>query len=211
MFVLCVAILVQYIVMLFFFFSSRRRHTRCSRDWSSDVCSSDLRSRFERYLEMLLEHHVEALIVVANWLFVDIQLLADLSKRNITAATIGWEVPGDSVSSVMVDNEAGGRLALEHLYHLGHRKIAVIRGPKMLIDSGPRWKGVQKFAHSVSLELDPSLVAQLPDELEANSGFEGGYRFTEELLERKKKFTAGVGLDELTAAGALPSLPPTRV
>src|SRR2546422_10823178 len=26
-----------------FFFSSRRRHTRCSRDWSSDVCSSDLR------------------------------------------------------------------------------------------------------------------------------------------------------------------------
>src|SRR2546429_7762814 len=27
-----------------FFFSSRRRHTRCSRDWSSDVCSSDLRA-----------------------------------------------------------------------------------------------------------------------------------------------------------------------
>src|SRR5207245_7238123 len=26
-----------------FFFSSRRRHTRCYRDWSSDVCSSDLR------------------------------------------------------------------------------------------------------------------------------------------------------------------------
>src|SRR5207245_8508822 len=25
-----------------FFFSSRRRHTRCYRDWSSDVCSSDL-------------------------------------------------------------------------------------------------------------------------------------------------------------------------
>src|SRR5207249_6638979 len=28
--------------MLFFFFSSRRRHTRSKRDWSSDVCSSDL-------------------------------------------------------------------------------------------------------------------------------------------------------------------------
>src|SRR5690554_8208442 len=27
---------------IFFFFSSRRRHTRCGRDWSSDVCSSDL-------------------------------------------------------------------------------------------------------------------------------------------------------------------------
>src|SRR2546422_7499884 len=31
--------------MFFFFFSSRRRHTRCSRDWSSDVCSSDLLQR----------------------------------------------------------------------------------------------------------------------------------------------------------------------
>src|SRR2546422_1883426 len=30
------------VICTFFFFSSRRRHTRCSRDWSSDVCSSDL-------------------------------------------------------------------------------------------------------------------------------------------------------------------------
>src|SRR6266498_5117203 len=30
------------ILFFFFFFSSRRRHTRCGRDWSSDVCSSDL-------------------------------------------------------------------------------------------------------------------------------------------------------------------------
>src|SRR5436305_5236297 len=40
-----IVILAQFISILFicFFFSSRRRHTRCGRDWSSDVCSSDLR------------------------------------------------------------------------------------------------------------------------------------------------------------------------
>src|SRR6201998_2011804 len=97
------------------------------------------KNRFERYLEMLLEHHVEALIVVANWLFVDIHVLADVTKRDIPAATICWELPGDTVSSVMVDNEVGGRLALEHLHQLGHRKIAFIRGPKTLIDSASRW------------------------------------------------------------------------
>src|SRR5690349_23103881 len=32
-------------MFLFFFFSSRRRHTRSLRDWSSDVCSSDLPAR----------------------------------------------------------------------------------------------------------------------------------------------------------------------
>src|SRR2546429_8227775 len=42
----------------FFFFSSRRRHTRCSRDWSSDVCSSDLNCgqqlKWERVLNPIL-------------------------------------------------------------------------------------------------------------------------------------------------------------
>src|SRR2546421_3816006 len=38
-FCVCVATVV---FLFFFFFSSRRRHTRSDRDWSSDVCSSDL-------------------------------------------------------------------------------------------------------------------------------------------------------------------------
>src|SRR2546429_6866134 len=46
-------------VVVWCFFSSRRRHTRCSRDWSSDVCSSDL--IFERILEMPLEKQLEDL------------------------------------------------------------------------------------------------------------------------------------------------------
>lgn len=164
------------------------------------------RDRFERYLEMLLERHVDGLIVVANWLFVDIHVLADLNKRAIPAATIGWEIPGTRVSSVMVDNEAGGRLALEHLYQQGHRRIALIRGPKRLIDSAPRWKGIQKFAQSARLELDGGLVMQLPDEFDPNSSFEHGYRLTEELLQHKKKFTALLAFDDLAGLGAMRAL-----
>src|SRR3712207_6923791 len=36
-------VILRAIYFYFFFFSSRRRHTRYWRDWSSDVCSSDLR------------------------------------------------------------------------------------------------------------------------------------------------------------------------
>jgi DNA-binding LacI/PurR family transcriptional regulator len=164
------------------------------------------RDRFERYLEMLLERHVDGLIVVANWLFVDIHVLADLNKQEIPAATIGWEIPGKRVSSVMVDNEAGGRLALEHLYQRGHRRIAIIRGPKRLIDSAPRWRGIQKFAQSAKLELDSSLILQIPDVFDANASFEHGYRLTEELLQHKKKFTAILAFDDLTALGAMRAL-----
>src|SRR2546430_6696000 len=35
--------MIQLFLLFFFFFSSRRRHTRFDCDWSSDVCSSDLR------------------------------------------------------------------------------------------------------------------------------------------------------------------------
>src|SRR2546421_6382696 len=38
-------IYLMFVVICFFFFSSRRRHTRSDRDWSSDVCSSDLTAR----------------------------------------------------------------------------------------------------------------------------------------------------------------------
>src|SRR6266542_7079343 len=37
--------MLRYLFIFYFFFSSRRRHTRCYRDWSSDVCSSDLSRR----------------------------------------------------------------------------------------------------------------------------------------------------------------------
>src|SRR3989449_6636972 len=45
----------MYDSIYFFFFSSRRRHTRCSRDWSSDVCSSDLFDVTEKMLRFFLK------------------------------------------------------------------------------------------------------------------------------------------------------------
>src|SRR5205809_6088504 len=49
----------------FFFFSSRRRHTRCSRDWSSDVCSSDLGSE-PRSLAVTIVRYTPQAVLVAN-------------------------------------------------------------------------------------------------------------------------------------------------
>src|SRR5690606_39792837 len=49
----------------FFFFSSRRRHTRFSRDWSSDVCSSDLAARRRRKL-LLHRHELDRLMAKAG-------------------------------------------------------------------------------------------------------------------------------------------------
>src|SRR5438874_8884657 len=66
MMLLCISSLI-----FFFFFSSRRRHTRSLRDWSSDVCSSDLFSYDELHLgvvvqSLLLQHKVVGEAVVKD-------------------------------------------------------------------------------------------------------------------------------------------------
>jgi len=68
---------------------------------------------------------------------------------------IGRELSG-SISSVMTDNEAGAHLAMEHLYSLGHRKIAFIRGPKMLVDSSPRCVVCVRLRARWAWEIDPA-------------------------------------------------------
>jgi LacI family transcriptional regulator len=164
------------------------------------------RSRFERYLEMLLDRRVEALIVLANWLFVEVDVLADLERSSIPTIMIGRELQTDTVSSVVVDNEVGAYAAVEHLYLLGHRKIAFIRGPKTLADSAPRWRGIRSFAKSCGLELDPRLVLDLPESRDPISSFEAGYKLTEDLIKSKRPFTGLVAFDDMTAFGAIRAL-----
>jgi LacI family transcriptional regulator len=164
------------------------------------------RSRFERYLEMLLDRRIEGLVVLANWLFLDINLLADLEKSSIPTALIGCELKGDAMSSVIVDNEVGGYIALEHLHSLGHRKIAIIRGPKTLADSSPRWRGIRNCAKKYDLELDARLIVDLPESRDPLSSFEAGQKLTEELVKEKRAFTALLAFDDMTAFGAIRAL-----
>src|ERR1700723_373560 len=164
------------------------------------------RSRFERYLEMLLDRRIEALIVLANWLFLDINLLGDLEKSSIPTIMIGCELKTDSISSVIVDNEIGGYLALEHLHSIGHRKIAIIRGPKARTDSSPRWRGIRNCAKACGLGIDSRLIVDLPESRDPLSSFEAGQKLTEDLIKQKRAFTAILAFDDMTAFGAIRAL-----
>jgi LacI family transcriptional regulator len=160
------------------------------------------RERFKRYMEMLLERRVEGLITIANSLYLEADLLAAFEKRSIPTVVIGRELKQDSLSSVVVDNEAGARTAFEHIYALGHRRIAFIKGPRMLVDSNQRWKGICAAAEGVGFEIDSKLVVAL----KRPPSYEGGYELTEELLKRKRSFTALVAFDDMTAFGAIRAL-----
>ncbi len=162
--------------------------------------------QFDRYLDMLIGRRVEGLILVANWLFAEIDPLSKIEKNRIPITVVGRDLTSRSIRSVVVDNETGGYAAIKYLHRLGHRKIAILRGPEELDDSCRRWLGIQRFATEVGLHLEPRLTFQLPALMDPSSGFEGGLRLTAELIENRVDFSAILAFDDLTALGAMRAL-----
>jgi LacI family transcriptional regulator len=161
------------------------------------------RLRFKKYLNVLLGRRVEGLIILANSLSFETELLSASESRKIPSVILGREPETDALSWVATDNQAGTQQALEHLYRLGHRKIAFIRGSSMIVDSHHQWAGICSFAAAAGLELDPRLVVTLSDPF---SSYEAGFECTKQLLAFELPFTALVAFDDMTAFGAIRAL-----
>src|SRR5580693_8959084 len=84
---------MDYSIFIFFFFSSRRRHTIWNCDWSSDVCSSDLRPGFSPY--------GPAKAALEAW---SASLAGELEDTGITVNVV---VPGGPADTAMVPRECG--------------------------------------------------------------------------------------------------------
>src|SRR5690349_16213038 len=80
---------MHLLFFLFFFFSSRRRHTRSLRDWSSDVCSSDLTYRIDHFLGKETAQNI-LVLRFANAIFSPLWNTHYIDNVQITAAeTLG--------------------------------------------------------------------------------------------------------------------------
>jgi LacI family transcriptional regulator len=92
---------------------------------------------------------------------------------------------------------------MEHLYALGHRAIAFIKGPSDIVDSIDKWEGIVTFAAEAGLSIDPELIVQM--KLPGTS-YEAGFIAAQELLRRKREFTALLTFDDVSAFGAIRAL-----
>lgn len=164
------------------------------------------RKLFDSYLRMILERRAEGVIVIASWIFQETNLLEDVEKNQVPIVIVGRDLTDRKISSLLVDNEAGGALAMRHLIELGHRHIAIVRGPEELFDTEPRWAGVQRAANEAGISIDRRLVFQLPNLMDSISGFEGGLRCSKEMLASGLSFTAVLAFDDLTALGVIRGL-----
>jgi len=106
-------------------------------------------------------------------------------------------------TNIVLNHTLAARMALEHLYHLGHRQIAFIKGQEFSSDTQPRWEAIQEAASRLGLRIEPGLGAQLEGDLPSP---ELGYQMTQKLLAGGRHFTALFAFNDISAIGAIRAL-----
>jgi LacI family transcriptional regulator len=120
--------------------------------------------------------------------------------------------PIENVTNIVLDHHLAVEQALNHLYALGHRRIAFMRGPRAIPDSEYRWEGIQMVAREINLKIDPALVIRIDSAgWSMKAGHhpmapEIGYKPTESLLEKTRDFTAIFCFNDIAAIGAIRAL-----
>ena len=151
--------------------------------------------RITRTAELFRDRGAEGVILVNSDFFPDI---------DIPVVRIGRHDPPVKGTSLILDNHAGIRRALEHLVSLGHRKLAFLKGHKDSSDTEDRWAAVVEAARQLSLPIEPSLVVQL-ERLGTRpmAHVEEGVRCAKRLLPYHRDFTALVAFNDISAIGAI--------
>lgn len=146
----------------------------------------------EEYAQMLINRGAEALIAVDTALehSYSIPVVAVAGHRAISGVT-----------NVLLDHRFAAELTLTHLYALGHRKIAFMRGQSFSSDSDERWKHLVQTAKEVGVTIDPALILQL--DRDVNSPELGYPAMQRLLLSGAKRFTAVVCFNDMSAIGAI--------
>jgi len=104
------------------------------------------------------------------------------------------------VTNIVLDHMRAAELALRHLYELGHRKIAFMKGPNIIPDTEYRWRSILEIAHKLDLKTNPELCIQL----DADSWSpEVGYGPMRDLLARARDFTAIFCFNDISAIGVI--------
>jgi DNA-binding LacI/PurR family transcriptional regulator len=156
----------------------------------------------EKYPRMLVERAVDGFLLL-NTTMENIDVPVPIVAISMHSEAL------KEVTNIVLDHDIAARVALKHLYDLGHRRIALMRGPRAIPDSEFRWAGIQKVARDLELKLDPQLEVRLDASgwpmktgqhpMDPNIA----YGPTSALLEKTRDFTALFCFNDMAAIGAI--------
>jgi len=145
----------------------------------------------EQYGKLLIARGAEGMICIDTALErpLSVPVVAVAGHRSIAGVT-----------NVVLDHRRAAELTLNHLYTLGHRRIAFMHGQPFSSDSDDRWRGIVEVSSELGIEIRPELTVQLDRDV---SSPELGYPVVQQLFSEKRAFTALVCFNDVAAIGAI--------
>ena len=147
-----------------------------------------------QYPRMLISRGAEGLITIDTNL---------QGKLPLPVVAIAGHQRVSGVTNVVLDNHRAAELSLRHLYDLGHRTIAFMRGQPYSSDSDARWQGIVQVAQDLGLSIRPEITIQLEKDLTSP---ELGYPLVKQLLAHHRSFSAVLSFNDIAAIGCIRAL-----
>ncbi|HVZ18777.1 MAG TPA: LacI family DNA-binding transcriptional regulator [Terriglobales bacterium] len=149
----------------------------------------------QEYAQLFVDRAVDGLIAV------DTPWRREFSAPVVTIS--GHRVNG-GVTNIVLNHNSAAEVAIRHLFELGHRKIALIKGQDFSSDTEVRWKAIMEAAKKLGAPIPEKLTVQM----EGNSPSpEVGYVATKKLLAKAgSNFTALFAFNDVSAIGAIQAL-----
>ena len=165
---------------------------------SRRLAHADYEALLFQAVEATLQHRFDAAIVIG----VDANdpLVTDLWSRSVPLVGVDVRVGGRRTAFVGSDHADGVRLALAHLYALGHRRIAHVAGALNTLAGADRVAAFRRESERLGLVLEDEYVRQ------GDFSSASGYRETCALLALRDRPTAIVAASDLMALAALQAI-----
>jgi len=145
----------------------------------------------DEYPRLLADRSVEGFILIDTVLE---------KSMNLPVVVVAGHRKIEGATNVVLDQKRAAELALRHLYQLGHRKIAFMRGGSHSSDADDRWNCLMSVARDLKISVPPEYTVQL--QLKASTP-ELGFEPANELLQHSSDFTAIVCYNDISAIGAI--------
>src|ERR1700735_2768958 len=170
--------------------SGIEHHLRQQNFFFLTVAHHNDKKLLDSYSHILLQRGVEGLISVDT-------LLGE--SMSLPTIAIAGHRPLEGVTNILLDHRRAAQLALQHLFELGHREIAFMKGPRYSSDSTDRWKAILDVAQELGIAVRPEINIHLEGDL---STPEVAYPATKAFLcNRKLPFSALFAFNDNSALG----------
>jgi len=129
------------------------------KDYAVILCNTDENPNKEKfYLDVLMSESVDGVILPPIHQYS--KVVEDMIETGLPIVCVDRKLARSAVDTVVVNNEKGGRIAVEHLIQLGHKRIGLLTSSPQFSSFEERQRGYEKVLYESGIEIDENLIKE---------------------------------------------------